>query len=337
MEVWAMTLLKHSFALLAGAVAMTAVGAHEQLCAQEPAQAAAEKPKEKQGSELLREIRRNRAPILDALAKQHGYRVEPGKVLKRVAPPFPKERMEYYRIGHPSQAQSVPDGPSAMIFQQRDGKLKNWSMTFSGDSGHSVEGLITGLTGIRSQMIEGGDVREARVPGDWVLRVGATDAKIIKQLAEILRNELSLDVQMEFREIERPVYVARGKYTFTPVEGGRAREATILTDRTQVTDSIEIFGKQLVPNSGAGGGSGKFDTFLAWLGDWIGEPIVSEVTSPPAGKLSWNLHARSPFTDQTRAEDHDPMLVLPNITAQTGLTLTLERRPVKTLFVEGTK
>jgi len=322
-------------AALIAAGAMTAWLAPARLPAQEPGEA--EKPKAKQGSELLREIRRTSAPILDALAKRHGYRLEPGKVLKRVAPPFPDARMEYYRVGNPGQAEAIPMGPSAMIFQQRDGILKNWSMTFSGGSGHSVEGLITGLTGIRSQMIEGGDVREARVPGDWVLRLGATDEEIIKQLGEILRKELSLDVQMEFREIERPVYVARGNYTFTPVEGGRARETTILTDRTLVTDPIEIFGKQLVPNSGAGGGSGKFDEFLAWLGDWIGEPIVSEVTSPPAGKLSWHMHARSPFTDQMRAEDHDPTLVLPNITAQTGLTFTLERRPVKTLFVEGTK
>jgi hypothetical protein len=322
-------------AALVAAAAMTAWLTPARLPAQEPGEA--EKPKAKQGSELLREIRRTRAPILDALAKQHGYRVEPGKVLKRVALPFPKERMEYYRVGHPSQAQSVPDGPSAMIFQQRDGKLKNWSMMFSGSSGHSVESLITGLTGIRSQMIEGGDVREARVPGDWVQRVGATDEEIIKQLGKILRDELSLDVQMEFREIERPVYVVRGKYQFTPVEGGQRRETTVLTDRTLVTDPIEIFGKQLVPGSGAGSGSGQFGKFLAWLGDWIGDPIVSEVTSPPAGKLSWHMHARSPFTDQMRAEDHDPTLVLPNISAQTGLTFTLERRPVKTLFVEGTK
>jgi hypothetical protein len=52
--------------------------------------------------------------------------------------------------------------------------------------------------------------------------------------------------------------------------------------------------------------------------------------------LSWRLHERSPSTDDTRDEDHDPNLVLPNITAQTGLVFTLEKRPVRILFVEQT-
>lgn len=331
-----MTLLKPLFAALAGAVAMTAVVAPERLSAQEPARAAAEKPKAKQGSQLLGELRRKQAPLLAALAKQHGYRVEPGRILQRVAPPFPDARLEYFRASGPGQSRAGRQGPSAMIFRQRDGKLTNRSMTFSGGSGHSVQSLIAGLTGIRSQMLEGGDVREARVSGDWIQRDGARDEEIIEQLAAILRDELELDVTMEFREIDRPVYVARGTYSFTPIEGGR-KLAIGVDGRVVATDPIQIVATKPTSDSEAGGSWGDFDTFLDWLGDWIGEPIVSDLAAPPEGRFSWRLHERSPATDQTRAEDHDAKLVLPNITAQTGLTFTLEQRPVRTLFVEGTK
>ncbi|HEY3393885.1 MAG TPA: hypothetical protein VGK58_14330, partial [Lacipirellulaceae bacterium] len=94
------------------------------------------------------------------------------------------------------------------------------------------------------------------------------------------------------------------------------------------------FGTDLVPNSGAGGGTGEFEEFLGWLGRWIGTPIVSEVDLKPTNQVSWHLHERSPSTEQTRSEDHDAILVLGNITLQTGLTFTLEKRPVRILFVE---
>jgi hypothetical protein len=324
-------------AVVGGAIALASVLIPASLAAQQPESAAEKQDKKRQGSELLRELGRKRTPILATLAEKHGYRLRAGEVLRRVAPPFPAKRMEYYRVGHPSQAKAIPAGPAGIIFHERAGRLTNWGMTFGGDDGYSLGSLIDGLTGIKGQMIEAGDVLQAHVPGDWVLRIGAKDADIIERLAEILRKELALDVRMEFREIERPVYVVRGTYAFTPLPGGRKQDTTILADRTLTSDPIEIFAKELVPNSGAGGGSGSFDEFLAWLGDWVEKPIVSEIAAPPKGRFSWHLHARSPFTDAQRAEDHDPMLVLPNITAQTGLTFTPEQRPIRTLFVDGTK
>jgi hypothetical protein len=90
----------------------------------------------------------------------------------------------------------------------------------------------------------------------------------------------------------------------------------------------------LVPNSGAGGGFGEFDEFLNWLGRWVGTPIVTEVDAPPKNKLTWRLHERSPSTDRTRNQDHDAILVLGNVTRQTGITFSKEERPVRILFVE---
>ena len=128
-------------------------------------------------------------------------------------------------------------------------------------------------------------------------------------------------MKLEFREVEREVYVARGEYELTPLPGQEGKGKLILTDETITTDEIQIFGTDLVPNSGAGGGTGEFDEFLGWLGRWIGTPIVSEVDLKPTNQVSWHLHERSPSTEQTRSEDHDPILVLGNITLQTGMTL----------------
>jgi hypothetical protein len=292
---------------------------------------------EEQGSQMLRDIRAASASILAAMAKDHGYRLEPGQDLCRVAPPFPPIRMEYYRTGHPSQSEAIKDGPSAMVFRLRDGKLRNWGMTFgdSADPGYNLTGVLDALLDIKSQEIDGPrELRDTRLAGDWVIREGAEQEAVVKQLQEILQNEFSIPVKLGFREVEREVYVARGEYELTPLPGQEGKGKLILTDETVTTDEIQIFGTELVPNGGAGGGTGEFEEFLGWLGRWIGKPIVSEVDLKPTNQVSWHLHERSPSTEQTRDEDHDAILVLGNITLQTGLTFTLEKRPVRILFVE---
>jgi beta-lactamase regulating signal transducer with metallopeptidase domain/tetratricopeptide (TPR) repeat protein/5-hydroxyisourate hydrolase-like protein (transthyretin family) len=286
---------------------------------------------------LLRDIRLAAAPILAEMAEKFGYGLEPGQDLRRVAPPFAPIRMEYYRTGHPSQSDAIPTGPSGMVFRWRDGKLTNWGMTFgaSDDAGYSLSGIVDALLQIKEQDLDGpAELLNQPVPGDWVIRTGARDTEIIAQLQSILQNELSLPIKLEFRVVERPVYVARGDFKFTPLPGHSGEDVTQYENRSVTTDAIEIFGKQLVPDSGAGGGTGNFDEFLAWLGRWIGSPIVSDVNTLPGRGITWNLHARSPFTEQMQAEDHDSKLVLANITAQTGMTFTKETRPMRVLFVE---
>jgi beta-lactamase regulating signal transducer with metallopeptidase domain len=298
---------------------------------------AADDDEEEQGSQMLRDIRTARTPILKAMAKDHGYGLEPSQDLRRVAPPFPPIRMEYYRTGHPSQSEAIKEGPSAMVFRWGDGKLKNWGMTFgdSADPGYNLTGALDALLDIKSQQIDGAhELLNTRLAGDWVVREGADQESVLKQLQEILQNEFKLPVKLEFREVDRDVYVARGEYNLTPLPGQEGQGKLILTDETITTDEIQIFGTQLVPNSGAGGGTGEFEEFLGWLGRWIGTPIVPEVDLKPTNQVSWHLHERSPSTEQSRGEDRDPILVLGNITLQTGLTFTLEKRPVRILFIE---
>jgi hypothetical protein len=62
--------------------------------------------------------------------------------------------------------------------------------------------------------------------------------------------------------------------------------------------------------------------------------VVDEVTEELQRQISWSLHRQAARTDQTRREDHDPELVLSNITAQTNLTFNEEKRFITVLFCE---
>ena len=303
---------------------------------EQPVTLAADPPADRdeaQGSDLLRDIRRKTKPILATMAKDHGYRLTDEEDVHVVRPPFDPIRAEYYRIGHPGQANAIHAPPTAMLFHwsDRDGGLENWGMSFGG---YSLRSLIDAVAGIKDQMIEGPDeILNQTLKGDWVVRVGTKDFQIIKQLETILRNELSLPIHLELREVERSVFVVKGKYKFKPLAGQPDRQEVTLTDKTLQTDPIQIFGKELAPNGNGGGGTGKFDELLNWVGRWIEVPIVSDIQDPPHSDFSWFLHERMPSTKASRAEDHDPKLVMANFAAQTGLAVTEEVRPVRILFV----
>lgn len=304
----------------------------------QPSQAPPAAESDDGGSELLRKIRQSRAPLLADLADNHGYGLRPDEMIRRIAPPFAPLRMTYYRIAHPTQARAISDGPTAMSFQWDGVRLHSLGMTFAGDEkGYSLSGVLDALLGIKRHEVEGpSDLLKTRLPGDWVVRGGIPEAVAIAHLEKALRNDIGLPVRLEFRIVERNVYVARGHYRFTPLPGQPSEDTIHYTDATAAADPVQIFGKELVAGSG-GGGTGNFAEFLQWLGRWIGTPIADAVAEPPHRLLSWQLHERSPSNAGTRREDHDAELVLKNVTAQTSLRFAQESRPVKLLFVERTE
>jgi RNA polymerase sigma factor (sigma-70 family) len=267
------------------------------------------------------EARQNNKPVEFAEL----YALPDKEVLKRVAPPFAPVRLEYYRREHAGQAQAIPSGPTSMFFRWHDGKLTNWGMHFGGDEGTDLSSLLRLVAGVYPQEIEGDqELVKKLISGDFIVREKVEVAKIVGRLQEILRRECKLPVSLTFREVERKAIVARGKYQFKPLAGRQENH-------------VDIYGKQLVENSGAGGGSGDFREFLDWVGMFIDRRVVGDVQNPPKGTLVWHYHRRSPFTEQERKEDTDPDLVLSHLTEQTGLTFKEEKRPTRVLFVEQTK
>jgi beta-lactamase regulating signal transducer with metallopeptidase domain len=286
----------------------------------------------KQKAEARRKNREAGAAVMAELAEKQGYRLAPGQGILRIAPPFPPLRGEYWRVAHPDQHSPLsgsPDGPSVATYVWNGELLHEGWITVSWTLG----GLCDAIQRIKSQQISGpAGLLKTPLPGDWVFRAGMSDEVFAQQFDAILRNEMKLPIHLEFREVKREVYVARGHYHFTPLPDTRVRSA-----------NIQIYGKALNPQNFVkggtvdGGGGGTFGEFLNWVGRWIDAPIVSDVAAPP-GRVHWTLHGRGITfgrpTSKTQREAHDPALVLHNVEMQTGLHFTKETRPVKMLVVE---
>ena len=158
-----------------------------------------------------------------------------------------------------------------------------------------------------------------QISGDFVLRVGESRAHIAESLEAILRDEPKLPVRLRFRDVNRPVYVLRGEYKFTPLPDS--------------PDAIQIYGDKVVPNSGGGGGGGDFTEFTRSVGMWIERPVIGEVEGAPT-MLSWRYNRGPAKTPEERAAAKDPRSVLRNLQGQTGLTFEEETREIRLLFVE---
>jgi beta-lactamase regulating signal transducer with metallopeptidase domain len=282
----------------------------------------------RQRGEKLRKIREEKDAILAELANKPGYSLAPGQVLRHIAPPYPSLRAEYWRVALPNEF-GVPAGgdePKLVASYRWDGKLHCEDFSPGSDRWPLI-GVCDSVHRIKSQQISGPpELLQTSLPGDWVYREGVPDELFARQFEAILRQELQLPIHLEFRQVKREVYVARGDYHFTPLPD----------DKTGKSRGVQIYGRVLSPNGG--GGYGTFGEFLNWAGRWIDMPIVSEVKAHPQ-QLLWRLHEPAgkvarPATDAEKREAHDPALVLHNVEQQTGLHFTKETRPVKMLFVE---
>jgi len=256
-------------------------------------------------------------PVEQALAEFRAlYALPEGEVLKRVSPPFSDTRLIYYRHHDSTQAEAIPGGPQSMFFHWQDGKLRRHGMHFTTATGADLRTILRMLAEIYPHEVEGDrEVLRTGIKGDFILRVGTPADKVVARLQAIVKDEIPL--KMEFCEVGRRVFVARGRFDFKPL--GKDR------------DQIEIYGETLNkdPNIG-GGGSGDFNTFLQWVSMWIEQPVVSGVEDPPKGTLRWHYNQGDPVTPKAK----DAELVLKNLTTQTGLTFDKETRKVRVLFVE---
>jgi hypothetical protein len=255
------------------------------------------------------------------------YRLAPGQDLKFVESPRPPGVNVWWKQKHANDVDH-PGEINAMTFGWRDPDLlENRAATFGpSGQGFSLRGVIQHIrVNINATEIEGDpDLLETQIVGDWIFREGVPDDRMIAALEPILQRMHRLRIKLAFRSVARDVVVVRGRYRHSPLPG-RAK------------NRIDIYSIGLVKNSGAGGGTADFSEFIHAVAGWISRPVISEVEFAPKESITWRYHARSPFTEQMRREDHNEALVLEHLQEQTGLTFTREKKPIRVLFVERPK
>ncbi len=169
------------------------------------------------------------------------------------------------------------------------------------------------------------ELLNVRIPGDWVIRPGASKADGLKALERILADDLKTPIHFTQREVEREVVVAEGRYRFQ-ANGDVPGELAVHL----ATDALSTAGA-------GGGGSGSLREMLDWVGDRAHRLVIDE-TASSNDEVQWHDHLMNQL-EEIRAESDSGRLLrtrlLENVSKQTSLKFHVERRKVKVWFLSS--
>jgi hypothetical protein len=250
------------------------------------------------------------------------YRLEEGEILKRVAPPFIAERMDYYRTEHERQAQAIPRGPDHMTFHWI-GKLRSWGMRFG--SPQTLGGVLNGVVGLRSYEYDGPEeLPRLELGGDWIVRDEMPEEVKLGALEGLIEEELGRKIRFEKRLVDRDVIVATGRFTFQPPVG------------TYENSSVDMYADETDPDEGSGGGTAdSLSEFLEELGNRVNMPVMDRTDPGQDTRVPYRHHRSSSVSRERDAQERARKLrlVLDHLTEQTELAFEVTTAPAEVWFV----
>lgn len=243
------------------------------------------------------------------------YGLREDSALKRVGPPFPLSRKYVSRM---LGERSVHRPPELSRLIRWNGTRFD-EETFKSGRSFSTCDLVMRLGELAPSELEGDtSLMELRIPGDFVFREGASKDDLLQALQTIVSDEARVPVSMEFRDVERTVYKASGKFLMNLPKGKSLFEI----NGGDHTGDVVI-------------NHGNVNAMLQSLAAYINLRIINNVEQHDE-TFRWS--ERSSRRESTSTEDRfqvDPAFTLKQITEQTGIRFTEEKQLVRTLFVES--
>ena len=247
------------------------------------------------------------------------YRLTDGEVIRYIKPPFIPERLTYYRTEESSQAKAAPHGPDFMIFQQDGDKLGMPGMGF-GFKQHSLQRILDDQLGCRHYELDApAALFNINLPGDWTIRKGTPREKLLKALEPIILKATGRTIHFEKQSIERDAIVAHG-----------TMKGNLYGD-----NGIQIYAEK--KDRYGGRSYGGLTGFLGTVGERLNTYMVNEARADNEASFGW---VDSKDADASKMGDRREELmnkVLKNITDQTDLTFTHEKRLVDVWFITEVK
>jgi RNA polymerase sigma factor (sigma-70 family) len=305
-------------------------------------------------------------------AFRKAYELKDGEYVKRVAPPYLPERVSFklhglYRghavdpeIDADNRKRASENAMFSTLFVEQDGKKLKYRMSISsvylkdnptlrqGDNLLTVWEAVGHVTGLSEPEVvidpnSKNDVlfagKNKTVHGDFVTRKGAPLEKLAPQLEKILRDECNVDVRLTVKEEEQEVFVVGGKFKLTPPEwrGHAKKELDVYATEDGLNQEYQFakfdVGREKAKFVETLSYSGGPVELVRFLGHRVTTRMVWDVELPAEPMMQWHNHKFKNPTKEQEAEDKDPDKVLPNVTAQTGLTFKKEKRKVPVLVV----
>lgn len=249
------------------------------------------------------------------------YRLEDDQILKRIAPPFIPERMDFYKTDK-TQAAAIPRGPDRMIFHW-NGKLRRWGMGFGKVSALSY--VINHVLQLKRFEYNGPiELLNLKLPGDWIIRNEMPQDVKLAALENLIEAELGRHIRFEKRSINREVIIASGRFKFHPPVG------------TYESTSVHMYADEVDPDEGSGGGTDdSLAEFLETLGNRVNIPVIDRTEPIQEISIPYRHHRSSAVFREPHEQERARKLrlLLDHLTEQTELQFEVTTQPVEIWFV----
>jgi len=252
------------------------------------------------------------------------YRLEPGRVVKRVPPPFIPERHALCVAHNHVQGKDHPD---YMVFHGTTaGDVRDWVNVYGGDRKLPLRDILSIGLEIPGHRFQGPDeLLSLDLMGDWVVDPDAPLPAKLAAMTGIIREAHGRLVRFERRQPEREVIVATGQFKFNPLPD--LREPKLL----------HLFTGFIDPARG-GQKTGTMEGFFQTLETFAGQAVVDETTGARPKEFTWVAQTSAYLADKPAGpgRERSRQELLGNVSKQTGMRFQVARRKVPVwVVVEG--
>jgi RNA polymerase sigma factor (sigma-70 family) len=256
------------------------------------------------------------------------YQLKPGENIKRVMPPWVPGRLVFYqtRVDR-GQVDAIPQGPDSFILRQAaDGELSDRSLLFGPPDVSRVVESVVGLIGSDVDLPE--DLANKPLPGDWVVRDGATREQKAAEVAKAIRAAAGQAMQLQSRTAEREVIVVRGHFAFHEIADSSTTHSVTAASGggNGRRKKVFVFRGKLDPHQRPGewGGSGGLPYALKMIGSFLDMPVIIETSSD--APIEYRIKASAHVTKEHKLSPDQIDEVLANLAKQTSLEFHREQR-----------
>ena len=305
-------------------------------------------------------------------AFRKAYELKEGEYVRRVAPPYIKERMDfsldaygppkypeadrdnrkYYEDGYKNRMTLFVDQEGRRLFRrmtissdyladkpelQRGGNLFEVSEAVQCITGYEFPECIVDPAFAKDPLFEKGNLT---VNGDFVVRRNTPMEKLAPALEKILNEECKVRVRLRVDVVEQDVFVITGSFGLKPPEWqeGKKRLDVYATEaglNKEYDDFLQNKGNFQTVKTRPNNGTPSY--FVRFLGYRLRTRMVWDEPLPATPKFEWHDHyVRNP-DKQDEADDRDPEKVLKHASEQTGLKFTKAKRKVPVLVLSPKK
>ena len=249
------------------------------------------------------------------------YSVAPGQSVKCMAPPFIKERHDWYAANvNPQQVSAIASPNQITFMQDADGSL-HFQLLFGNDD---LRWIALDVAGLRAWQIAGDEtLLKRKISGDWVYRANANPDDILTGLAAEASQRLNRPVHIMHNRVERAVVVVSGQMKPEMLKNNAPQVKLALTAQ-------QIQANLAYDNGNLKSKRGGFDYFLDDLSAATDTPFIDECMPKIKHMISYGSYGAAPVDDPAAVAGGlapNPQLLI-SLADQTGLSFMEQLRTV---------